>query len=68
MTIIYESEQSVNIGGNYRKVSDIWNDDQIRIDFIEKMPYISDVLVIWENDFRNDPDMVVDRCIEFLTK
>jgi hypothetical protein len=66
--IKYESEQSVNIGGNYRKVSDIWNDDRIRIDFIEKMPYINDVLVIWENDFRNDPDMVVDRCIEFLTK
>jgi hypothetical protein len=49
-------------------VTIIWNDDRIRIDFIEKIPYINDVLVIWENDFRNDPDMVVYRCIEFLTK
>lgn len=65
----YKSNDIVNFGrNNKRLVSDVWENDRIRIKNIKKMPYIKDVLIVWESDYRNDRETTFKRCIDFLIK
>ena len=43
---------------------EIWNFDENKIKLIENKGY--EVLIIWENDYKQNTEMVVKRCIEFL--
>lgn len=52
--------------GDYVKLTaqDIWLEDKKRIENIENMGYT--VLVVWENDFRDDYEAIIEKCLEFL--
>jgi hypothetical protein len=43
---------------------EIWDNDRIKIDFIEKMNY--SVFTVWESDYINQPDIVLKQCLTFL--
>lgn len=62
----YNCDQQVNIGGSLKKVKDVWKDDEKRINNILKLPYIHDIKIVWECDFRKNRDKVIQECIDFL--
>lgn len=43
---------------------DIWKRDQEKIQFAKDQGY--DVLVIWEDEYRNNPNLIVEQCKQFL--
>ena len=51
-----------------KKVEEVWERDNIRISHILKVPYIKDVKIIWEDDFRKNPIKTEKECFEFLIK
>lgn len=60
--IYYNSNDIIN----KKNALEIWNNDKKRLDKITKLGY--DVLVIWENQYRNNPDQTLDECKTFLEK
>jgi len=44
--------------------SDIWFADEERMKFIKGK--FKNVLIIWENDYKNNKELVIDECIKFL--
>jgi hypothetical protein len=65
----YKKNQFINLGtSGIKKVEEIWESDKIRIDYIRKVPYINDVKIIWEDDFRKKPLEVINSCIDYLIK
>lgn len=45
-------------------VKDVWEYDNKRINEIKRMGY--DILIVWENDYRNDRESIIDECMKFL--
>ena len=45
---------------------EIWDKDKIRIDSIKKEGF--DVLIIWESDYNNHKDEIIQNCLNFLKK
>jgi G:T-mismatch repair DNA endonuclease (very short patch repair protein) len=45
---------------------DIWNYDKIKMNSIENLGYES--LIIWENDYKQNEEQVIQRCIDFINK
>lgn len=67
--IKYKPGSMVNLrSAGIKKVEEIWETDSIRISQILKVPYIKDVKIVWEHDFRKNPVEIERECIEFLTK
>ena len=62
---IYKSMDCPNPYNKKLKCLDIWNYDKLKIECINRERKI-DVLVVWESDYRKDPDRVVAECIKFL--
>lgn len=50
---------------NNKTAKEIWESDNQKIKFAEKNGY--DVMVVWEQDYRNNKDKVIEECINFLT-
>lgn len=50
----------------HRKMTakEIWKFDKTKIDLITKSGY--NVLVIWENDYKQNPEKIIQQCIDFL--
>lgn len=46
--------------------TDIWNYDKIKIESIENLGY--DVLIIWESDYKNNKELTIQKCIDFINK
>ena len=53
-------------GGKTLKVSDIWNWDKFRKEFLELNGY--KLITIWEGDYRKNPELVLDYCLEQIGK
>lgn len=49
-----------------QKAGDIWDYDQQKINFISNLGY--SVLVVWESDYRENKDAVLELCLEFLRR
>jgi G:T-mismatch repair DNA endonuclease (very short patch repair protein) len=47
-------------------ISDIWKKDKNRIDQLIDLGY--EVLIVWENDYRSNPEGIIKKCLEFLNK
>lgn len=47
-------------------VDDVWKDDKLRLDYIRKVPYITDVKIVWENDYIKNPKNTIEDCMKFL--
>lgn len=47
------------------KASQIWKKDQYKIDFLKSLDY--DVLEIWEQEYKNSPEICTEKARNFLT-
>jgi len=47
-----------------KTAQEIWDKDQNKIQFAKDQGY--NVLVVWEHDFKNNKQKVIDECITFL--
>ena len=45
--------------------SEIWSKNQNRIQMLQKH-YGCDIMVVWENDYKNNKEFVLDKCLTFL--
>jgi len=51
----------------HRKIAkDIWKKDARKINDLNQLGY--DVLIVWESDFKNNPEETIEKCIQFLNK
>lgn len=48
--------------GHDIKAREIWENDNEKNAFIKKAGY--DIIIVWESDYKNDPDKVIKKCIE----
>ena len=53
-------------GGKTVKVSDIWNWDAFRKEFLEFNGY--KLITIWEDDYRKNPEFVLEYCLEQIAE
>ncbi len=53
-----------SIGAHGMTSSEIWVKDKIRLDEIKSQGY--EVLVVWENEYANDPVGIINKCIKYL--
>ena len=58
----YGKSHANKLGGDTAK--DVWAYDRKRIEMLEGMGY--KVKVVWEKDYRRNPDIIVGECIQFL--
>ena len=66
--LVYESDSIIHMPGKTTKLAkDIWQWDEARNKAI-KSEFGYEVLVIWHNEWNENPDDVLNRCLEFLTK
>ena len=41
-----------------------WDADKYKINLIQKLGY--EVLIVWESEYKKDPDQIITKCIKFL--
>lgn len=58
----YNECDIVNILNEECKVSDIWEKDKQKIDFIRSQGFDCDV--VWESDYRSNPEKIISECVE----
>jgi G:T-mismatch repair DNA endonuclease (very short patch repair protein) len=51
-------------GNIVKDAKDIWKNDELKIQKVIERGY--KVLVVWEKDYRNDKEKVIEECIKFL--
>lgn len=62
---MYESGSRLKMfDGNEKLADDIWDRDARRLKAIESLGY--KVLIIWESDYKDNPDGQLKRCLDFL--
>lgn len=61
---LYKPDDIVLIHFYGRKAKDIWKDDMLRLNEIEKHGF--KVHIVWESDYRENPEKVIDECVKFL--
>lgn len=47
-----------------KKASDIWENDKNKIDLVKSKGY--DVLIIWESEYKKNPQQTLEKCIKFI--
>ncbi len=50
--------------GGWTKVKDIWLHEELRIKFLKRQNY--KVLVVWEAEYTEDKEKVLEKCYNFL--
>jgi len=63
---IYDKDFEVSIYGVKKRAEEIWESDRQRILDIKSVPYVKDVLTIWEDECNVDIEKVVKKCVKFL--
>lgn len=58
--ILYNKEEIIRS----IEVNEIWKKDESRIDWLKKSGY--NVLIIWEKDWKENPELVLNNCKKFL--
>jgi hypothetical protein len=64
----FKSTDKINCYGKERLVELVWSDEKSRLDDIRSVPYIKDILVIWEGEVNDNEHEVIKKCIQFLLK
>jgi hypothetical protein len=62
----YKKTDIPKIPKNKKTAEEIWNRDRLKNELVKNKGY--DVLVIWESDYKNDKQKVIEKCIKFLTQ
>lgn len=63
---IYKPSDIVKIGGKEIKVIDIWEKDNYKINKLKELGY--NVIIIWEKDYRKNPDDILLRIEKEINK
>lgn len=63
--LLYRPDEVVKFPGNTLKSESIWKKDQEKIELAKSNGF--DVLVVWEKDYKENPEKVIQECINFLT-
>ena len=61
---IYNEDKIFSRHGYELKITDIWNNDKRKKEFAEQLGYT--VITIWEQDYRNNPDDIIDYCYNII--
>ena len=61
---LYKPDDIVLFHFYKRKAKDIWKDDMLRLNEIEKHGF--KVHIVWESDYHENPEKVIDECVKFL--
>lgn len=65
----YKIGTTINLGsGGIKNVEDVWEYDKMRINVILTVPYIRDVKIVWESEYREDPNKIIDECYNYIIK
>lgn len=48
------------------KAKDIWIRDKHKIDYAKGLSHINGVLIVWESDYKKNPEQVFETCKQFL--
>jgi hypothetical protein len=59
---LYESQYFHNV--KQLSAQEIWDYDKRKIEIAESYGY--KVLMVWEDEYRNDPDNTIKKCVEFI--
>lgn len=66
---IYNENDIIKYPNNVDKIAkDVWDADKIKLDVIAKYPIIKEYLIIWEMDYRNNKEQIIEECKNFLMK
>jgi hypothetical protein len=65
------NDEIVSIDGIYRrnvgnKATDIWKYDEMKLNGYKQLGY--DVKVVWESEYHENPEKIIQECIDFLKK
>lgn len=63
--LLYGPMDTPNFRNRTQTCSDMWKYDAEKITWLKKSRGI-ETLVVWEKDYKENPDMVYKRCLEFL--
>jgi hypothetical protein len=63
----YKENQCIRFPGRDSVlVEDIWEKDRLKLEYAKELGF--EVLVIWESEYLNKPEEIVQKCITFLTQ
>lgn len=62
----YKAEDIIKCGEFNKTAKEIWLRDKQKLDIAKQQGY--DVKVIWEDQYREDPEKIINECKEFLYK
>lgn len=65
---LYKYNEKINRPGKIISACKIWENDKERIEKMLKIPYINNVKIIWEKDYRKDKSEIRKECINFICK
>lgn len=63
--VIFKDENEIHRVKKMR-VRDIWDNDFNKLDLIKRKGY--EVLIIWESEYRKNPQQTLEKCIEFINE
>lgn len=64
---IYKADDTLKFGNYFQKTAkEIWLKDKQKIDFIKQQGY--DVKVVWQDQYRQEPQKIINECKDFLYK
>lgn len=61
---IYDETSYISKNKHGKTARDIWEYDKNRLDAISKAGYKTKI--VWESDYRENPEKTIDECVEFL--
>ncbi len=64
----YNYNDTVNLPGKQLLAQEIWKKDQKRINLLLQTQEISQILIVWQQEYKNNPEEILNKCIQFLTK
>jgi len=62
---MYDADDIVKIPKNYKPAKDIWEYDKHKTDLLINKGY--KCKIVWEGEFKSNPDKIVNECINWLT-
>lgn len=63
----YKPNTEIKFPNNVIKITDeIWSEEVYKLELFKRHPDIDEVLVIWEDDFRTNKQLIIEQCLKFL--
>lgn len=66
--IRYKSQDQIRFPGGIELAKQIWQKDHSRLKQILSSEQINDILVVWESEYLQNKQKIIQKCTEFLTR